>query len=540
MTTENTKKPEKLQPSRTETFILLSITGLYLVFEVAFGARLLDVVGATTDIHDIEQIEKSGRVISGIAIMILLWSFFVFPYIRKLHAKQHPRLFSKGLFALLLTAGISLFVSYQLQQGILNYIEDRSTAEQRQAATSLTLMSGSVQDELATLKGLDFDVVGINEPETKTFLAMLPALALSIDNLNQKTEETVLDLLSTQAQKRIGSPKEIFQDAYWPSYEAMMNAYNEVYLVASEKHANAIANIPQEQRKSWAEYRKSLGPYENRLVPTNRYSSVRLRVRRQGIPVSNNWNPDDRDGFDAAVSRGIRDRVTPEYNRAMREAFGTELPDDLTATQFFKHPKIQEKWRKEAEMPDFVTLEPAMKFKTFIKEVYKPIIKDAVNERKGTYIADLETFDKGGVNYDEGVDAIRVAYIPVVAFVFSLVGAVAHSIKTMGFFAQFLFGKQTRFRRTLVNLSKVAILFFVINTATTIADASNPVTESELYASLNKQTVEKGYDNYAVLIKSVVQMQPYVYPVAEHLRTYWLGGITFDFDPNTTTPLFAG
>ena len=168
MTTENTK-PEKLQPSRTETFILLFITGLYLVFEVAFGARLLDVVGATTDIHDIEQIEKSGRVISGIAIMILLWSFFVFPYIRKLHAKQHPRLFSKGLFALLLTAGISLFVSYQLQQGILNYIEDTSTAEQRQAATSLTLMSGSVQDELSTLKGLDFDVVGINEPETKTF-----------------------------------------------------------------------------------------------------------------------------------------------------------------------------------------------------------------------------------------------------------------------------------------------------------------------------------------------------------------------------------
>ena len=72
MNTENTKNPEKLQPSRTETFLLLLITGLYLVFEVAFGARLLDVVGATTDIHDIEQIEKSGRVISGIAIMILL------------------------------------------------------------------------------------------------------------------------------------------------------------------------------------------------------------------------------------------------------------------------------------------------------------------------------------------------------------------------------------------------------------------------------------------------------------------------------------
>ena len=72
---------------------------------------------------------------------------------------------------------------------------------------------------------------------------------------------------------------------------------------------------------------------------------------------------------------------------------------------------------QEAEMPDFITLKPAMKFKTFIKEFIR-IIKDAVNERKGTYIADLETFDKGGVNYEEGVNAIRVAYIPVVAFVF--------------------------------------------------------------------------------------------------------------------------
>ena len=85
----------------------------------------------------------------------------------------------------------------------------------------------------------------------------------------------------------------------------------------------------------------------------------------------------------------------------------------------------------------------------------------------------------------------------------------------------------------------MAILFAVINTATSFKCEQSSNRE-ELYASLNKQTVEKGYDNFAVIIKSVVQMQPYVYPVAEHLRTYWLGGITFDFDPNTKTPLFEG
>ena len=190
MTTENTKKPEKLQPSRTETFILLSITGLYLVLKLPLVQDfwMLWVQQRTS------MISNRSKNLEEWLLVSQLWyccGHSLCSSHSKVACKATPRLFSKGLFALLRTAGISLFVSYQLQQGILNYIEDRSTAEQRQAATSLTLMSGSVQDELATLKGLDFDVVGISQ-KPKRFLRCSQRLLFRLTTLIRKQKKPFL------------------------------------------------------------------------------------------------------------------------------------------------------------------------------------------------------------------------------------------------------------------------------------------------------------------------------------------------------------
>ena len=67
-----------MRPSRREALVLFILTGVYLIVEVAFGARLLDVVSTSVDIHDVEQIEKAGRFISGAAITLLLWSMWAF------------------------------------------------------------------------------------------------------------------------------------------------------------------------------------------------------------------------------------------------------------------------------------------------------------------------------------------------------------------------------------------------------------------------------------------------------------------------------
>src|SRR6188472_2362451 len=50
---------------------LIVITSIYLVFELAFNARLLDVVGGNASMDDVHHIEVYGRTLSGIAAALV-------------------------------------------------------------------------------------------------------------------------------------------------------------------------------------------------------------------------------------------------------------------------------------------------------------------------------------------------------------------------------------------------------------------------------------------------------------------------------------
>ncbi|WP_291750922.1 hypothetical protein [Candidatus Sulfuricurvum sp. RIFRC-1] len=54
---------------------LLWITLLYLIFELSFSARLLDVAGGVSSQNDIDGIETYGRMLSGIAAGLFLFSW---------------------------------------------------------------------------------------------------------------------------------------------------------------------------------------------------------------------------------------------------------------------------------------------------------------------------------------------------------------------------------------------------------------------------------------------------------------------------------
>ncbi|MFN7757542.1 MAG: hypothetical protein ACK5RP_08790 [Betaproteobacteria bacterium] len=57
---------------------LIGLTIVYLIVELAFNARLLDVVGGTPSLHEIERIEVWGRLLSGAAVALValqvLWA----------------------------------------------------------------------------------------------------------------------------------------------------------------------------------------------------------------------------------------------------------------------------------------------------------------------------------------------------------------------------------------------------------------------------------------------------------------------------------
>jgi hypothetical protein len=524
-------------PSRKESLIMMGVTGVYLLFEVAFGARLLDVVGSTTDIHEIEQIENAGRVISGIALTLVVWTSLILPRIRRM-TRWTPWRRTRSVFMLGGSTILCCLASYLIQEAILDGLSYGSNPAQRQAASTLTLVSSSVQNSSALLRGLDFDLIDRSSPESKTFMALLPSLALSVDRLEERTKGSIEDLLAAQAEKIIGGPNSFYLDVYLPTNAQTITLFNEVYLPAAEPHAKAIDEIPDEQTRLYQKYRNDLGRFTPTSLPRSQYSRLRSQLRQAGIMVPLDWVPTDRAGFMSAVDSMIRGRVTPEYERVIRDAFGSVLPDDLTPAQFFSHPAVQQGWRSRIGMTQEIPLAVNLEQDAAERAIYRPWIEAIVDERRPLYFSPISAFEEGSEHYEDGVTAIRIAYIPLIAFTFSILGALVHSFKTLNFGLKAAVPIRSVRAYRIMGWAKTALFGLIISIGALAARNENPVTRSELFLELEAQTSERIGAPLPVMMRAVIQLQTYNYPIAETLRNRVLFGITYDFDPETETPAF--
>lgn len=524
-------------PSRKESLTMMGVTGVYLLFEVAFGARLLDVVGSTTDIHEIEQIENAGRVISGIALTLVVWTSFILPRIRRM-TRWTPWRRTRSVFMLGGSTILCCLASYMIQEAILDGLSYGSNPAQRQAASTLTLVSSSVQNSSALLRGLDFDLIDRSSPESKTFMALLPSLALSVDRLEERTKGSIEDLLVAQAEKIIGGPNSFYLDVYLPTNAQTITLFNEVYLPAANPHEEAIDGIPDEQTRLYQKYRNDLGRFTPTSLPRSQYPRLRSQLRQAGIMVPLDWLPTDRAGFMSAVDSMIRGRVTPEYERVIRDAFGSVLPDNLTPAQFFSHPGVQQGWRSRIGMTQEIPLAVNLEQDAAERAIYRPWIEAIVDERRPLYFSPISAFEEGAEHYEDGITAIRIAYIPLIAFTFSILGALVHSFKTLNFGLKAAVGTGSIRAYRVMKVSKILLFGLIIFVGALASLKENSVTRSELFLELEAQTSERVGAPLAVMMRAVIQLQTYNYPIAETLRERTLFGITYDFDPETDIPAF--
>ena len=65
------KQPLPRRQERLLALVMLTLTLLYLMVEMGFNARLLDVVGGLASRHQVESIEFYGRLIAGTAVALL-------------------------------------------------------------------------------------------------------------------------------------------------------------------------------------------------------------------------------------------------------------------------------------------------------------------------------------------------------------------------------------------------------------------------------------------------------------------------------------
>ena len=109
---------------------LLGVTLLYLVFECAFNAELLDVASsAVASSEDIDSIEVYGRFISGFACALAVCGSILFPWMHRYKVANNAYL----PMAILLGIPI-IFGVYYGEKRLIDYLAETSTAEERRDA----------------------------------------------------------------------------------------------------------------------------------------------------------------------------------------------------------------------------------------------------------------------------------------------------------------------------------------------------------------------------------------------------------------------
>ena len=164
-------------------------TAAYLVVELAFNARLLDVVGGGASTEEIERIEVWGRAISGFALALIFW-----PAIIK-RADRRGRGWIGRNLSLAFWSTMAIVGMYHGQEALLNHLVDTSTAEELRTAQHLVLLQSGVSNNVAHVDSLDLSPSRIETPEGKATLALLPTLASHMDDVGSAfTEEQRLEV----------------------------------------------------------------------------------------------------------------------------------------------------------------------------------------------------------------------------------------------------------------------------------------------------------------------------------------------------------
>lgn len=201
---------------------LTIITLVYLVFELGFNARLLDVTGTLANASDVTAIEHSGRFLSGAAVALFAWGF-IFKYFWA----RRPQLTT---FLLAMSAGAIIFSVYHGESDLVSGIVDQSSGQQRKDALIL-----QTARTLVMQTGLKVDNVDLSEhvrstPYGKAFLSILPAEALRVKNVDQKVFTALENAIRIQVAKQAGDPAHDYNTVYLPANRKLIELYNKSYV----------------------------------------------------------------------------------------------------------------------------------------------------------------------------------------------------------------------------------------------------------------------------------------------------------------------
>ena len=530
-----------------QNWLVTGITLTYLICELAFNSRLLDLVGSVSTADEVHNMERYGRTLTAIAAALLALQFSLMGLVRL--KKKGVWLTAKASTALvLLICLITGTLTWHAVEWVIERQVTKSTGEFRQMSLLAQLYQHALIEGQQTLEGIPLDSGGgqaqtWTSPSGKAFLATLPVLLSSSDRYRKLLERDAEQNLRDNISAREGGVR-----GY---YELWLQARGEVhkqFVAYYNDEMDISETVRLEQARAWQRYERSLEAKRLKTwnVPRRYYATVRKQVRGQGVPVTNDWSPSDRTGFNAAVAKAARQKYLAQRTVVYK---GVTLPKRLDWGVFFRLEVIQKELREKLLLPANTLVREEYplndKLKQFALELHTPHLNEAVKQQLPELRAAVSSYSAGGSNEKLGEDAARAVIVPPIALIFSLVGALTHLAKLLYLVlvpltATLLTRRPSRPVRFLNRYPLAFPVALIAVLVVTFSLINNSITESVAYKNLKdglagaKITITDEplpLSGGAVLrvMHAVSIGQSYSYPINQYLREHVLQGFDFGY-----------
>lgn len=526
-----------IQERKLRTWLLI-VTAIYLILELSFSARLLDILGSQFN-EDIHGIEIYGRIFSGLALSLLFFNY--------VFSQEWWSAFRKAATAaVILVCSISFM--WWLQNAIIDKLESRYDGADRVDIAYLSMSAGMIAAGSLEVPGLSREDLDKAPHAGKAFVAIYPYLyhngpgspgigaaqpdrhsdailtyqvtvSCELGESNPAclgTHEDFHERIWLPAREKaiISIQEKIDQYQYLKSDEAAQSIGEKGWELFSDQHYKKLGWRPGDESTSWF------------LI--NKFASNQARkniIKEYGLPA--NWQYKDKNTFIRAVGKKEANIKRKEFEKDFEKEFGVKVPSNPSLEWGFNLARTQTELNKRfgIEIPAFGKQKPKIRFpyhSTELKQTEK-LYQSLVNYHKSRIDPDA------GLTPEVAKNHLDRMVIPVVALLFSMIGGLLHIIKffvvASGFFTARLDGLTSFKYKASIAAGLFSIFLFVPMIA------SNAVTRSEAYTGLvehirQSETGFKPGSTYA--ISWLLNAQQIVYPVNNAIRVHMLRGVRFD------------
>ncbi|HET7268063.1 MAG TPA: hypothetical protein VFJ15_08145 [Oleiagrimonas sp.] len=550
----NDRESTYLTHKRISAVVILLLTLIYLCLELPFSADLLDAVGGVATLPQLQRLEVSGRLISGLAVALLVWQFMVMPW-----AHRRGWTTARTVAACVVVTFPVMFGVYCAEGMLVDHLAEQGGSRARQTAFATVLFTQGIKQHRIAIRDLSLTDDVRERPDAKAFMALLPLMTSEMSDIRERLMPVAEAIVRNRLVADSGGANQFFKKTYaaalqpvktkYRQYRAGMQAYNrgyDKYKKGVARYRAAIASASARGDKEYWKYRKYLERKTHSKGPISAWQCplIRRRVaRKYDINLPSDWNCWARAPFSKAVAVRIREHADKKLAAAHRKLkSGRPAHIITTFDAFVRQPAVQNKmlagWRNSLQFDVPRSVATANQTVTsWSKHVYQPWIDARAQAIVAHLVGHVSDFDPGGAYYERGKAARKLLLIPAMALLFSLLGALTHIVKIIVEASVVIYPRSVMNVRALFDGDRRAVVprksalflrpgLFVVGMMLVACPfwISTPITRSPVFRSI-EQVMHSGDGNadkqgaaVAIFSRWTIQAEAIVYPANARLR----------------------